>query len=158
MLLAACTQNDMNVDTAQNEKATARSTQAECDLIEYNLRQQLGSQITLQDCPDFEELLECRLNQGIDEDEVMSHCTQVDTYSGTACVDATTLLNDYTSVTDPIKVDVASATADCGGNCPNPIPGIGCRIIIFSNVSCENITCGGQTFFMYSYDATVYCC
>lgn len=143
LLLAACTQHEMKVDTAQNEVVTARSTQADCDQIENNLPP-LTPPLP---CGGIANLFECRLNQGIDEDEFSADCDQLGTTLNLSiCLDPNDLTPSYTNLVDSIKTRVLDIVGTCPSTCFNPDPLTGCATIIFqvtgfSDTGCNSGEC-----------------
>ena len=152
ILLGACTQEKMDIETVSNEEVTLRSTQAECDTLQSNIPAVSASNF----CNKMAELLECRLNEGIDEADVMANCTATETYVTSTCLNTGDIFFNYNTVVDDLQQDVADNTNDCPGNCGFPDFITGCRTIIFTVSSPGNVSCGDDC--LYSIKAQVYCC
>ena len=152
MLLGACTQENMDIETVEDAEVTLRSTQAECDLLQSNLPSVSASNY----CNKMAELLECRLNEGIDEADVMANCPTLVTYSFDECISYGEIIFNYNTVVNDFQQEVADNTPDCTGGCGFPDPTTGCRTIIFTVGSSGSGSCVNDC--EYNIRAQVYCC
>ena len=152
-LFGACTENDSIKPYAEHQ-LNLRSDTATCDSLEDNI-QEAGSEPK---CSDLAELLECRLNQGIEEDDVKQNCDSVTTEPLDRCINGMDILNNYESVVEDLFMEVADNTPDCNnGVCPSPHPILSCRTVIFQVRSSGIGPCNQQECW-FEIDAIVYCC
>ncbi len=154
LLITACTQSKIELGTPLNEKAMIRSTQADCDCLQLNLP---PTSTAKNYCTKLAELLQCRLNQGIDEDDVINNCDQIDSEIFPYCLNTSHFLLNYPVVVDSLQRYVYENTDPCPPTyCPFPTNQSACRIIIFS-VSFSSSMCGTDNCKM-NIQADVYCC
>lgn len=160
--LAACTSQvetnlpepeTLNVTTDDKSEVTLRSTQAECDSLEGTIP---NPGFTAEQ---IEQLLECRLNQGVDETEVPNKCEFSEQYSFVECIYTNDILNNYSQVVSRLKNEVAENTNDCPPPCTSPSAVTGCRTIIFTVTDSNDEQCPGEPDeYEVWITADVYCC
>lgn len=159
--LAACTSQvetnlpepeTMNVTTDDENEVTLRSTQAECDSLKDSLTLPFVAE-------EIEQLLECRLNQGVDESEVQNKCEFSEQYSFVECIYTNDIVENYTQVVSRLKNEVVENTDDCPPPCTSASAATGCRTIIFTVTDSNDEQCPGEPDeYEVSITADVYCC
>ena len=150
-LFGACTQDELrNVDPIKDDQAlTERSSAAECDSIETAI-------FPNPSCEDLATLLECRLNQGVDE-ELTTQCDNIDSYTFSSdCLTQDTIVNDWQTLQEDYRQRVNDNTDDCPP-CVNPDPVTGCKTIVFTVTFTQDCTDPDDSC-EYRIDAEVYCC
>ncbi len=158
LFLTACTQMEFHPDTAVDSAATSRSTEAECNALEATWPPPAID--IYGECNFVAELLQCRLNQGVDEADVAANCTLIGSYSiptSSTCFAVSDLLLNYPNIVADLKHRVYQETNGCPpALCPNPTIPEMCRIIIFSVSFAGDFCFNGKCKVII--EADVYCC
>lgn len=158
LFLTACTQTEFHPDSVVDSAVTSRSTEAECNALEATWPPPAID--IYGECNFVAELLQCRLNQGVDEADVAANCTLIASYSfpfTPNCYSVSDLLLNYPSIVAGLKHEVYQETSGCPpAFCPTPTFPEMCRVIIFS-VSFNGDFCMGTKCELI-INADVYCC
>lgn len=160
--LAACTSQvetnlpepeTLNVTTDDEREVVLRSTEQECnDYQEDSLSMPATAE-------EYEHLLECRLNQGVNETEVLNSCDFSEQYSFVECIYTNDILNNYSQVVSRLKNEVVENTDDCTPSCASASATTGCRTIIFTITDSNDEQCpGAPDEYEVWITADVYCC
>ncbi len=155
LFLTACTQTELFPDSIVDSAATSRSTEAECNALQATWPPPNSNLYS--ECLFVAELLQCRLNQGVDEDDVVANCTLIDNYAFYDCFEVTDLFFNYPNVVNNLKQIVYQNTSGCPpALCPNPTIPEMCRTIIFSVSFVGDFCFNGKCRVLI--EADVYCC
>ncbi len=156
LFLTACTQMEFHPDPKVDSAVTSRATEAECNALQATWPPPTSTPYS--DCLFAAELLQCRLNQGVDEADVAANCTLIDSYPfPNDCYTISELLLNYPNIVANLKQLIYQYTSGCPpASCPGPTTPAMCRTIIFS-VSFSGDFCSGLDCEL-KINADVYCC